>query len=195
MKKVITLLICMVSATVSAETVYVVDRVTVGLYTGIGGQGPIVKNVVSGDVLEVLELSGNDMRVKLDDGAEGWIDAKYVMSRRPAQVLLDRTQRTLQKVRSELVEVKQKLAEAQTALTGEKQKTSALAARITQPGPLNRSEGSSANSAGANKFQFNVVWAGISFAMLIAGVIVGMLWVREIYRRKTGGMHIKISGM
>ncbi len=195
MKKVITLLICMVSATVSAETVYVVDRVTVGLYTGIGGQEPIVKNVVSGDVLEVLELSGDDMRVKLDDGAEGWIDAKYVMSRRPAQVLLDQTQRTLIKVRSELVEVKQKLAEAQTALTGEKQKTSVLAARITQPGPPDMPEHNSANSPGANKFQFNMVWAGISFAMLIAGVIAGMLWIREIYRRKTGGMHIKISGM
>lgn len=195
MKKVITILICVASVTVSAETVYVIDRVTVGLYTGIGGQEPIVKNVVSGNALEVLELSGNDMRVKLDDGTEGWIDAKYVMSRRPAQILLDRTQGSLVKIRSELAEVKQQLTVAQAALSGEKQKTSALAARLTQPELPGMPEDSSANSPGTDKFQFNMVWAGISFAMLIIGVIVGMFWSREINRRKTGGMHIKISGM
>jgi SH3 domain protein len=38
----------------------------------------------------------------------------------------------------------------------------------------------------------DVLWAGISFAMLLIGFGVGVIWLRERHRRKLGGMYLRI---
>lgn len=36
------------------------------------------------------------------------------------------------------------------------------------------------------------LWLGISFAMLIIGFAAGVMWLREVNRKKLGGMHLRI---
>jgi len=36
------------------------------------------------------------------------------------------------------------------------------------------------------------VWLGISFAMLVIGFAVGVVWLRERNRRRLGGMYLRI---
>ncbi|MDX1488157.1 MAG: hypothetical protein R3268_08160, partial [Acidiferrobacterales bacterium] len=36
------------------------------------------------------------------------------------------------------------------------------------------------------------LWLGISFAMLVVGLALGAVWWRERYRRKLGGMYLRL---
>ncbi|MEE8511794.1 MAG: hypothetical protein V3S36_04065, partial [Acidiferrobacterales bacterium] len=38
----------------------------------------------------------------------------------------------------------------------------------------------------------DLLWLGISFAMLIMGFVVGAVWLRERNRRRLGGMYLRI---
>ena len=174
----------------SAETVYVVDKVTVGLYTGANSEQPLIKNMVSGDVLEKLERTGNDMRVRLADGTEGWVDARYVMTTLPARALLVANKRSLEKLKAELDSTTQKLELAESALSMKQQPT------VTSEDNDSES-GADVGNRLFDKLDMTsiLLLLALSFAMLIIGVITGVLWAKELHRRKTGGMRIRISGM
>ncbi|MFQ5754761.1 MAG: TIGR04211 family SH3 domain-containing protein [Acidiferrobacterales bacterium] len=38
----------------------------------------------------------------------------------------------------------------------------------------------------------DLLWLGISFAMLVMGFVVGAIWLRERHRRRLGGMYLRI---
>ncbi|MDH5649081.1 MAG: TIGR04211 family SH3 domain-containing protein [Gammaproteobacteria bacterium] len=200
MKKLVVMLLILAPVAVAAETVYVIDQISVGLYSGVGGQEPLIKDVTTGTSLEILERSGNDLRVRMGDGTEGWIDGNYVMEEKPAQLLLKQSQGALLKIKSELAESNQKLVALQEELNGEKQKLSAALSEAKQVPVAPVAEAESAppspeEPGQSARFQFSFLWAGISFAMLITGFIAGAVWIKEQNRRKLGGMHIRISGM
>ena len=39
---------------------------------------------------------------------------------------------------------------------------------------------------------FSFVWLGVAFAMLVAGFVAGVVWVKESIRRRMGGMYLRI---
>lgn len=41
-------------------------------------------------------------------------------------------------------------------------------------------------------FYFNWLWFLIAFAMLVTGFIAGVAWLRELNRKKMGGMYLRI---
>jgi SH3 domain protein len=66
---------------------YVTDRLSAPLRGLPDPDGPIVKQVIAGAPLTVLEREGQMIKVKTEDGAIGWIDAGQVSSEKPLQVL------------------------------------------------------------------------------------------------------------
>ena len=71
-----------------AETVYISDRLVVGLYEGKTGDTKLLKGLPTGTPLQVLERDSKLARVKTPDGMEGWIDASYAMTDKPSQLIV-----------------------------------------------------------------------------------------------------------
>lgn len=62
------------------------------------------------------------------------------------------------------------------------------ARRATAPTPMEPPKPPESATAGG----FSFLWIGIAFAMLVAGFIGGIVWVKESIRRRMGGLHLRI---
>lgn len=71
-----------------AQNVYVIDHLAVGLHETKQINSPIVRVLPTGTTLQVLRREEVFVKVKTQDGVEGWIDATYVMDEKPAQLAL-----------------------------------------------------------------------------------------------------------
>lgn len=151
----------------TAETLYVVDRLQVGLRAARDGN--VVKPVETGAVLEVLERDERFARVRDKQGAEGWLELRYLSAEPPARLQLVKLQDELNKARSQLAEAQAQLKNAGAS------KPSVTASTTSEA-----------------EYELDYLWLGIAFAMLIAGFIAGIVWHRESIRRRMGGMYLRI---
>ncbi|GMR20108.1 MAG: hypothetical protein BMS9Abin36_0703 [Gammaproteobacteria bacterium] len=183
---------------VFAESIYVNDQVSVGIYQGIANQEPLLKRVTTGIVLQVLERRDDFIRVREPGGVEGWVEAEFMTLSVPAVLQLKAARADLEKARAELARLKPALIEAQalakesdTALAREKSLTQDLAGRLEQrmtPDTMAGPEPERSDSSDGS----NLLWIVISFAMLGIGFMSGVIWLRENNRRKLGGRYLKI---
>ncbi len=189
----------------AAETLYVSDRLVIGLRSDITETATVVKSVESGTAVEVLERHGTRARVRGPDGAEGWVEERYLSAQPPsriravelegeikrlrtaaarAQVQGDAGSAKLAQLETDLAQANAKLSQAETDLN---QARLALAAAqrapAVQPSPA---------KPDAKADRPTVLWLVIGFAMLGVGFIAGMVWVRESIRRRMGGMYLRI---
>lgn len=76
-------------AAAAAETLYVIDRLVVGIHEDTTRDSPVLRLVPSATALEALEERGEFVRVRTGDGLEGWVDAAYVSPELPAQRVVE----------------------------------------------------------------------------------------------------------
>ncbi|MCG3203114.1 MAG: hypothetical protein NFCOHLIN_03033 [Gammaproteobacteria bacterium] len=72
-----------------AETVYVIDRLLVGVHSEESLESPIIKALPTGTPLEVLRRKGDLAQIKGPEGVTGWVDAVYLTKEQPAAMLLE----------------------------------------------------------------------------------------------------------
>lgn len=86
----------------SATTVYVTDRIELGLHADRAVTAPVILLVPSGTALEMLERDGPLVRVRTDEGIEGWVDSAYVSDTQPVSARLMAVTATNEALRAEL---------------------------------------------------------------------------------------------
>ena len=86
MKKMCLIFMLGLAATVARaeETVYVTDKLLVGVHAEKTVDSPILKVFPSGTTFEVLKREGDFAQVKGPDGITGWVDASYLTADQPA---------------------------------------------------------------------------------------------------------------
>lgn len=62
-----------------AKTMFITDRIEVGVRSGIGIEQKFVASVKTGDRVEVLEGDQNWTKVKLPNGAVGWVSTRFLV--------------------------------------------------------------------------------------------------------------------
>ncbi|HEY5757793.1 MAG TPA: SH3 domain-containing protein [Steroidobacter sp.] len=82
-----------VEATPGAQRRFVSDKLVLNVYAEVEQGSARVATIQTGDAVEELERSGNQVRVRLEDGREGWVGASYLVSDEPAIVRLRELQR------------------------------------------------------------------------------------------------------
>lgn len=90
-----------------AETMYVTDRILLGVHQQPNENSPIVTTIPSGTALTILQRQDTFSKVRLADGKEGWVSENYLKKDKPATAELDVTLAKLQKEQ----ETSQKLAD------------------------------------------------------------------------------------
>jgi hypothetical protein len=190
------LLMLGVFSVAQAETVYVAERIRIGLRAEVVETSAVVKTVETGMPLEVIERFDKLARVRDSQGTEGWIEARYLSPEPPARLQLTRLQEDLAKSRTQAAEAQAQLKKSQLALTEQAEKIKELEKNASDrpaPVPVTVKAPPPVIPAAANTgFGFSYLWLGISFAMLGIGFAAGVRWLRESIRKRSGGMYLRV---
>ncbi|MDH5370091.1 MAG: TIGR04211 family SH3 domain-containing protein [Gammaproteobacteria bacterium] len=104
MNKIVILVTLFLSLTTHAlaEKRYVTDRILLGIHAEADEVSTLIKSVPSGTELEVLDTAEGFIKIKLDDGTEGWVSTGFVMKETPAtrkyDVLANQYEQTTQEL-------------------------------------------------------------------------------------------------
>jgi hypothetical protein len=196
LRAIVTLLMLGMFSAAQAETVYVAERIRIGLRAEVVETSAVVKTVETGTPLEVIERFDKLARVRDPQGTEGWIEARYLTPDPPARLQLTRLQEDLAKSRTQAVEAQAQLKKAQSTLAEQAEKIKELeknAADRPAPAPVAIKAPPPVTPAAANTGSgFSYLWLGISFAMLGIGFAAGVRWLRESIRKRSGGMYLRV---
>lgn len=190
MKKItgLTFILLVLAGPAMAETVYVNERQSVSIRAGMTAEDPVLGRAVTGTGLELLEKNDTHTRVRAADGTEGWIANGLLTKDKPAALMILAAETRAKQAQAEATKLAKQVQALEKQLKDEKNKPQPEVA--PEPAP---ETSEAAQATGPHKFGFDLLWFGVSFAMLIIGFVAGALWLRERTRRKLGGMHIRVS--
>ncbi len=192
MKSVMVFLLSMVllPSLVQAETTFVTDNLFVGIREGQGKEFAIIKSVAAGTELEVLQRQGGFAQVRESGGVEGWIAGRYLVNAAPGIAQLRAINKKLKVAGRQITKLKRQLAESSNATDVLTKKLENLGQSPTgETAPASNAANSESAASGIN---FSWLWLLGSFAMLVIGFAAGVFWLRELNRKKMGGMYLRI---
>ena len=95
-------LLLLSSSPLWAKTMFITDRIEVGVRSGIGIEQKFVATVKTGDRVEVLEGDQNWTKVKLPNGTVGWVSTRFLVDQvRTATALDPKAQEELKGVKDQ----------------------------------------------------------------------------------------------
>jgi SH3 domain protein len=92
-----------------AETLYVSDRILLGVHTEAIEDSPLLDSVPSGTAVQVLETVEAFKKVRLPNGKIGWVSSGYLVNAKPATAQVDEIAVREEKLQAELKTVKEEL--------------------------------------------------------------------------------------
>jgi SH3 domain protein len=104
----------LIPAVVSAESVYVIDKLLVGVHQEKSVDSDIIKVIPTGTLLEVVERDGDLVLIRDPDGVTGWVDGSYLMKDRPAALQIGDLEDRTRQLQAELADALGKLQDQQT---------------------------------------------------------------------------------
>jgi SH3 domain protein len=116
------LLLCLFSASVYAETMYVSDILKLTLRTGPSIENKIIAVIESGQKMEVIKLGDEWSQVQLPDGKEGWVLSRYLTPDETKGIKLERMEtmhKNLMLQAAELLEKNNRLKTENNRLSSE----------------------------------------------------------------------------
>ena len=173
------------------DVVYVTDELRLGLYSGEDTSGRARKTLLSGARLTVLERSLMSIRVRTDDGDEGWVKTAYIVEVEPARSKLAR-------VEAEAAATSSRLAEAEAALVEATEQTADLNTQLAEANagitelPALREENTALRAAleeGGIKVPLLWLIAAALISAVVGGLIGYWLLDRRV-RSRFGGMRL-----
>jgi SH3 domain protein len=131
-----------------AQTRYVSDDLTITLRTGPSTQNAIIRNLTSGDSVQVLEEIEEEgySRVRAGDGTEGWVISRYLQPVPTAALRLAEAERDLAAARQRVGSLEAEVAE----LGGSLQQSEAQLSEAQSSGASMSDELADIRSAAAN---------------------------------------------
>lgn len=191
-----------------AETLFVTDRVNIGLHREADIDSPITGLVPSGTALAVTARNGELARVQATNGSSGWIEGKYLVAEKPARARARELEIETQSLRAEIARLRSENTNQATAnpdesrqlaarLNAQRLKVGELTARLTElKSRLVATENRAAVVDGqgqADRIAGLANWktlAVASLVMLIIGMLAGAYLLDCLNRRRHGGFRV-----
>lgn len=190
------------------QQLYVSDKLVLNVYAEPDQGSARVATIQTGDVVEELERAGNMVRVRLEDGREGWVGANYLTSDAPAVVRLRELQgqqKTATAPRGpdkesveEIARLKKEKAALQTQVSELQSRAVAQAAQAADEAQL---IAANASEVVSDEGEFGAtaptptgsVWWGWLIAVVLSGALgfaMGYQSLARRLRKKFGGLKL-----
>jgi len=122
-----------------ADTRYVSDMLILTLREGQGSQYKAIRTLKTGTPIEVLEESARHLRVRTQEGEEGWVEKQYISSEQPKAIIIAGLNKEANRLKARLEELQKdqatlldQLNAAKRSHTVKVKETSRLNTELTQ---------------------------------------------------------------
>lgn len=188
-------ILALLPLTAVAETAYVTDNLRLGLHQSENTSDRAFRMLDSGQVLEVLYRDGSYANVQLPDGMQGFVKAAYLVSDKPARLIVAETIAERDALRDELNTTREALAEPAAAIAAlESQRdelNASLADAQSQVADLQQQNESLDGLQERYKGSLPLSWVVVALVVvLVAGFLLGNWWVDHRIRKRHGGIRI-----
>ncbi len=193
--RLIVLLGLLASASVSAETAYVTDILRLGLHQAPDTSDRAFMMMVSGQEMEIVQRNGNYAFVRLPDGTEGYVKAGFIVTEKPAALIVQETQAEVERLQTLNAQLEASFAEpAATIRALESDVVRQQEALDTAQDELEVLKTENERLVGREaRFKYSVpyTWvAAAAFICLLGGFLLGLWWFDHRSRQRHGGIRI-----
>lgn len=179
----------------SAETLYVTDELRLGLFDNEKAEGRQFKTLLSGARLEVLERALMTVRVRTEEGDEGWVKLAYLVETEPGRrraATLEKAQVALEaelaSVRAELQKATAGSTDLEAELRNLRDRSARLPELEAQSAELRESLSAYADRvADSVPLLWLLIASGVTFLL---GCWLGYWWLDRRVRKQFGGVRV-----
>lgn len=189
------LLIAVLPVHAAAETAYVTDQLRLGLHQAADTGDRAFRTLDSGQELEILSRDRNYARVRLPDGTTGHVKAAYLVTEKPAALVVAEARAEAERLRGELEEAMRRFAGPAEAIAALEQQVAGQLAELEESrsriAELNAQNERYAARQERYQHSLPLTWvAGALGVCLLAGFLGGLWWLDYRSRRRHGGFRI-----
>lgn len=179
------------AAAIDADVVYVTDELRLGLYRGEETTGRSIKTLISGARLEILERALMSIRVRTEEGDEGWVKTAFIVSTEPARRRVADLETQLAQTSDLLISRDSELESARTDVARLNAELNEARSGITDLPMLKQENASLTEALNEGGVRVPLVWLAIAAVIsLLAGALLGYLWLDRRVRRQFGGVRV-----
>ena len=178
-----------------AETAYVTDQLRLGLHRAADTSDRAFRTLESGQEMEVVSQNRNYAQVRLPDGTVGYVKAAFIISEKPATLIVAETRAENERLAAELERAKAQFAEPAAAIAALEQQVgeqeAALTERAARIGELEEANERYVRRQAQYAYSLPLSWVvGALIVCLIGGVLAGMWWLDWRSRRRHCGIRV-----
>jgi len=178
-------------AAAAEAPVYVTDELRLGLYDGEQTTGRPFQTLLSGAKLEVLERSLMSVRVRTEDGVEGWVKTAYLVTAEPARRKVESLQRENEKMSGQLETLRTSQAESVARIKDLEADLAAAQQGIADLPELQQRNAELQSALDARGMKVALRWLVVAtVAAFAVGCIGGYLWLDRRVRKRFGGLKV-----
>lgn len=112
----IAILLILFANVASAETMYVTDRILLGVHEQPQEDSVLLKSIVSGTAVDVVSTQGAFSKIKLPNGSTGWVTTGFLKQEKPAVAELDEMHKKYDENDKALKQLKDELSKKEREL-------------------------------------------------------------------------------
>lgn len=105
---------------VFADTRYVSDRLIISVREGQDQNAAVLGYLETGAPVELLEEKEDFLRIRTEDGIEGWVRTQYIVSEKPKVLIIDNLKNEIEALNKEIQTIKNEQDSASTTLSESK---------------------------------------------------------------------------
>jgi len=194
------------------EVMYVTDKLRLSLYKQPDSNSGIMKLLISGDELDILEKTGPYSKVRTTEGMIGWVKNGFLVSSMTSNLLLEQEvkknkglQQQLEKfgdteslvkdyedsinrMQADLDALKQQLTQRQTEIQDISEQKRALASQLEAQ--QSTDQGIDLDEIRNLTIQYWYVIAGVAMILLLLGIQIGKVMIESQVRRRFQGVKV-----
>lgn len=179
----------------SAETAYVTDNLRLGIHRAADTSDRAFRSLESGQELEIQSRNRNYAQVRLPDGTVGYVKAAYLVSEKPAKLIVAETQAANEELEGKLAELNAAFSQPAATIAALEdqvsQGESELSAAVARTAELEGENDTLLRRQSQYKYSVPITWVGAALAViLLAGFLGGLWWTDYRSRKRHGGIRI-----
>lgn len=184
-----------VPLTVLAETAYVTDKLQLGLHRAADTSDRAFRTLESGQEVDILSQDRYYARVRLLDGTVGYLKAAYLVSEKPAALIVAETRAANESLRQQLAKTKVQFAGPAATIDALEQQVAdqqiTIDESLLKVADLTEQNQRYVTRQEQYQYSLPLLWvAGAMAVCLFAGFLGGLWWIDHQSRKRHGGVRI-----